>query len=240
MLNKPSLLAAFLLSFALCATTLVATATDLAAQTAPVGQQPVEQQQEIEPPFKFGTFDFTLSAGFSSWLYLHVEPGAEFGLIPLGNDLTLGVGGMVNVGYCLLCPLITGLVSGVSLSSWYVNPMGRANLHLGPLAKILELPQLDAYVGAVAGPGLYRLSVEFEEIQASGSTTVIALLLGPVVGARFSLDDRNRWLIFGEARFLLEMVFGESVVRVQDQEYRESGATGRGGMDVVFGLGYRI
>lgn len=235
MLNKPSLLAAFLLSFALCATSLIVAPTDLAAQT-----EPVKQQQEIEPPFKFGNLDFTLSAGFSSFLYLHVEPGAEFGLIPLGNDLTLGIGGMINVGYCLLCPLISGRVSGVSLSSWYVNPMARGNLHLGPLAKILELPQLDAYVGAVAGPGFYRLSVEFEEIQASGSTTIMALLLGPVVGARFSLDDRNRWLIFGEARFLLEMVFGESVIRVQDQEYRESGATGRWGMDVVFGLGYRI
>jgi hypothetical protein len=200
----------------------------------------VAQQPEFEPPFKFGTLDFTLSAGLSSSLYLHAEPGVEFGLIPLGNDLTLGVGGMIDVGYCLLCPLVSGLASGVSLSSQYVNPMARVNLHLGPLAKTFELPQLDVYVGAVAGPGFYRLSVEFEEIQASGSTTYMALLLGPVVGARFSIDDRNRWLIFGEARFLLEMVFGESVIRVQDQEYRESGTTGRGGMDLVFDLGYRL
>ncbi|MFU8805376.1 MAG: hypothetical protein ACNA8W_16305 [Bradymonadaceae bacterium] len=238
MSKKLSFLVPFLLGLILLSASLALAPATAEAQSSNVIS--TTDENTIEPPFQAGNLDFTLSAGFSSFLYLHLEPGAELGLIPLGNDLTIGIGGVVNVGYCLLCPLISALPTGISVSSWYVNPMARANLHLGTVSTLLSLPQLDFFVGAIAGPAMYRITIGFDELDTTGVSNQVTLIGGPVVGGRFSLDDRNRWLIFGEARFLLEVGFTENVVRSGDQEYRESGNHGRGGMDVVFGLGYRI
>jgi hypothetical protein len=228
---------------ATCFLALAITAAGITTGTedAAAWETSTSEQTDFKAPFRAGSFDFTLGAGWAGFVYPHIEPGVEFGLIPLGNDLTLGVGAVLDVGYCLLCPLVS-LIPGYSLSSWYANPMARANLHIGSVAQILEMPNLDAYVGGMAGPAIYRVTVKVDDrgVVASATETRTTLMLGPVLGARISLDDRNRWLIFGEARFLLEVGFGETVVRIQDYEYRESGTTTRGGMDVVFGLGMRI
>ncbi|RAL22191.1 hypothetical protein DL240_10065 [Lujinxingia litoralis] len=190
--------------------------------------------------FNLGTLDMTLSGGLSSGLYLFLEPGAEFGLIPLGEGMTLGIGATVNMGYCILCPAVTALTP-LNVSAWYANPLGRATLHFDALAKAFDLRQLDAYVGLTAGPSFYSFDLSLDNDPARGSFSETTFLIGPLAGARFRISEDNGFFFFAEARILAE--FGYSTITLTDSNgtvYTQDDAVGRGGLDWVGGLGLRL
>ncbi|MBA2660745.1 MAG: hypothetical protein H0U74_00495 [Bradymonadaceae bacterium] len=191
----------------------------------------------VEAPFGAGTLDITLAAGLGNLLYPHIEPGVDLGLVNLGASVALSLGGVVDLGYCLLCGFVSSF-SGYDISSWYINPMGRALLHFGSVAQMLDEPGFDVYIGAMAGPAFYTLSSS--DGANSFTASVTTFLLGPLVGLRYSLDDTNSWFIFGEGRLLLEFGFSEITLRSSDGQSRTyENNFGRGGNDAVFGLGRR-
>ncbi|RDV38201.1 hypothetical protein DV096_10330 [Bradymonadaceae bacterium TMQ3] len=190
--------------------------------------------------FGLGTLDVSISGGLSSGLYLFLEPGADLGLIPLGEGLTLGLGGTVNLGWCLLCAGVTALTP-LNVSAWYVNPLARATLHFDAIAKAVELPQLDTYAGFTAGPSFYSFTLSVDGDPAQGNFSETTFLLGPLFGARFTVNEDSGFFLFGEARFLME--FGYNTITFRDSNgtvYTQDDGVSRGGLDWVGGLGLRF
>lgn len=241
----------FMLTLAAIATTMLLLTGSAAAQE-PTSPAPAPPESELGPEgavsitdtpdlsFGLGTLDVTLSGGLSSGLYLFLEPGADLGLIPLGDGLTLGLGGTVNLGWCLLCAGVTALTP-LNVSAWYVNPLARATLHFDAIAKAIDLPQLDTYAGFTAGPSFYSFTLSVDNDPAQGDFSETTFLLGPLFGGRFTVNDDNGFFLFAEARLLME--FGYNTITFRDSNgtvYTQDDGVSRGGLDWVGGLGMRF
>jgi hypothetical protein len=228
-----------LLAFLLAASVLMPQAAF--AQQSTVGAE--AETEEPKAAYGPGDIDLLLSLGLGGFLYPHAEPSIDVGLIPIG-DMTVSVGGGIDVGWCALCA-VTSAVSGVTIASQYFAPFGRVNLHLGTLGGALDAEMdgftIDPYVGAFAGPTIYRWTFKFDDETANANATQTSLLFGPAAGARLGLAN-NRVLITGEFRFNLEIGFGS--VTVEDSQgnvyYDDTDAFTRGGTDFILGIGFRI
>ena len=210
-------------------------------------QQPDEPAADLSEPYGVGTTDLMVSGSLFGVFggYLTVQPGLELGMIPLGEGITLGVGGELDAGWCALCGLLALTPVFDSLSAWYASPRGRATVHFNQLSEALDMSGLDAYVGLVAGPALYSVDMNF----AGGGRAegrILSFIIGPVFGARITTEGTTGFFIFGEGRFHSE--FGRSTVTVtiegdEDEEVfvaEGGGATSRGGLDTFVGLGFRF
>ncbi|TXD35934.1 hypothetical protein FRC98_14785 [Lujinxingia vulgaris] len=208
------------------------------SELSPEGDVTITDTPDLS--FGLGTLDLTLSGGLSGGLYLFAEPGVDLGLIPLGDGLTLGLGGTVNLGWCLLCAGVTALTP-LNVSAWYVNPLARATLHFDAIAKAVDLPQLDTYAGLTAGPSFYSFTLSVDNDPAQGDFSETTFLLGPLFGARFTVNEDNGFFLFAEARLLME--FGYNTITFRDSNgtvYTQDDGVSRGGMDWVGGLGLRF
>lgn len=167
-----------------CMTLFAALPTAAAQDTAPEAESAEsaidEQAEEPEYPFTPGTFDLMLTGGLSLTMP-YLEPGVEIGMIPLTDELTLGIGANVAVGACILCSVLTFITpSDFEISAWFVHPLLRAGVHFNMLSDTLDMPHLDLYAGALAGPGIYTF-----DMQIAGNDfrfRQISLLLGPWPG----------------------------------------------------------
>lgn len=201
-----------------------------------------EPEVEVYPAhMKAGSFDLALAGGLGALIYPHLEPSFELALMPLGDGISLSVGASIDLGYCLLCGVIGLVASDYSVSSWYFTPMGRANLHLDAFARLLELRELDPYIGFTAGPGYYSFRVTVGADNADYDYNRVTILAGPLIGGRFMMDDTQSWFFFGEARYLLEFGFETIVVNANGgRVYNVGEGITRAGMDIVGGIGMRF
>lgn len=200
----------------------------------------VDEAEEVEEPRVFGALDIDILVfgGFGAFLYPHVEPGVDIGVVPVGKDMAISVGAGVDFGWCALCGLIT-VASDVDISSSYWGPRGRANFHLGSLGGLIDTTTdsmtLDPYVGVWGGPTFYNF--DFEGIVTAHQTT---LILGPALGIRVGFAD-NTFLVTGEYRLGAEVGF--TTVNVEGEDgtiYSATDAFSGRGSDFILGIGFRI
>lgn len=204
-----------------------------------------EEEASVEGP-NFGALDIDVLVlgGFGGFLYPHVEPGVDIGLVPLGDDFAISVGAGVDFGWCALCAVID-LVSDLNISSSYYAPQGRVNLHLGTLFDLIprevESFTLDPYVGVFGGPVFYKFAVKDAQGGASVSAEQVTFLVGPALGIRLGFAN-NRFLLVGEYRWSNEAGF--TTVTVRDENGTSQTINGddfsRRGNDFILGIGFRI
>lgn len=218
------------------------------SQEAPAAATPaatVEAQAAPEKVFGAGDLDILANFGFNI-VYVHVEPAIDVGVIPIADDFTISLGGGFGYGYCVLCGALTA-VSRVNVSSSYMFPYGRANLHVNTLGGLIPSDidgmTLDLYAGIYGGPQFYRFALDFEDDADDTRATVTqtSVRLGPALGVRLGFKD-NRLLLFGEYRWGAELGF--TTVRIENEDGTVYDITGddyaRRGSDFVLGLGLRI
>ena len=201
-------------------------------------------EEEEAPNFGALDIDILVLGGFGGLLYPHIEPGVDVGVVPLGKDMAISVGGGVDLGWCALCAVID-LVSDLDISSSYVSPQGRVALHFGTLGgllpKDLDNFTLDPYVGFFGGPVFYKFAVKDATGGASLEAEQFTIVVGPVLGIRLGFAN-NRLLLLGEYRWSTEAGF--TSVTVRDENGTTQTITGedfsRSGNDFILGIGLRI
>jgi opacity protein-like surface antigen len=197
--------------------------------------KPVEDDREFRP----GTLDLMLGVGldFGGLFYPHIEPGIDVGLIPIGEDVTLSVSLSVDMGYCLLCGVLS-FVDGVEISSYYIAPTARGIAHLNFLSRLLQMPELDISAGVLVSPALYVFDVSYQGTTYKENSTIVSL--GPVFGLRYILD--SGLMLFLEYRYLVSFGFSNQTITGQNgQNYvLNTGDLVRYGQSYTVGIGYRF
>lgn len=230
-----------LVAFAIAAAVALPS-TDAFAQTT---TEPVVATDEADAGAVFGAGDFDILANIGfNLLYLTVEPALDIGIVPLGGDMAISLGGGVGLGYCVLCAAVSAL-SSVNVRASNISPYGRANLHLGSLGglipKDINGTTIDPYVGLMAGPNIYRFRVDFDQEDAHATATTTSIFAGPAAGLRAGFSN-NTLLLFLEYRVTAE--FGFATVNVEDSTgrvYRVTGdAYSQRTSNFIFGFGIRI
>ena len=220
---------------------LLFAAPTLAAQETTTETEPNafnQQNDEIDDPFSAGNFDLTFSAGMTNWAYVYVEPGLDIGVLNIGDGLSLSIGGMLNAGYCVTC-LLSRLIPGFDLNSWYASPKLRTAVHFNLIAQALNLENLDVYAGVMAGPSLYSLTLRTDGV--SGDANVTSLLFGPYGGTRFTFTGSTGFFVYLDGRLLIELGRQQVTIEVGDEvEDVDASTFQRGGLDFTLGLGFRF
>ncbi|MGM0557640.1 MAG: hypothetical protein ACQEVA_14750 [Myxococcota bacterium] len=200
-----------------------------AESSSPTGKAPAE----------FGlNMDLMLAAGFGSLLYPHIEPSLDIGVAPLG-PVTFSVGGSVDVGYCLLCGVVTAL-SNWKVNSWYWSLQGRALIHFNQLSRMAQDNfNIDLYAGVSLGPQFYNFTLGYKPTDDEASVDIVTFLGGPVFGARIFGDDIG-FFGYAELRYFIEAGFGETTIEIDNQEFTLTNDYRRGGSDITLGFGYRF
>lgn len=218
----------------------------LTSTTNASAQQPeVTPAETTEKPltngFGPGTLDATVSAGLGGLLYPNIEPGIDIGLIPLGGNTSFSVGGTAGLGYCLLCGIVSAFSNDLSVKSWYSTLMARALVHTDIIAKLMDVNNLDFYLGAMAGPNFYMFSISVDNHPSAISTTITTVGIAPVLGLRLTPENSN-WLFFAEGRAMLEFGFTDTVLKFDDQTQYVFNAQSysTSGLNLSAGIGYRF
>jgi hypothetical protein len=195
----------------------------------------VEDDREFRP----GSIDLLLGIGldFGGLFYPHIEPGIDVGLIPIGEDVTLSASASVDVGYCLLCGVLS-FIDGVDISSYYIAPTARGLAHLNFLSRLAKMPELDLSAGLLVSPSLYTIEATYNGTTYKENSTIVSL--GPVFGVRYILD--SGLMVFLEYRYLVSFGFSKQTITGQDGgEYvLNTGDLGRYGQSYVVGIGHRF
>ncbi len=202
--------------------------------------QGVQQQDTTaRAPAEFGmNIDLMLAAGLGSLLYPHIEPSIDVGLLPLG-PVTFSVGGSADVGYCLLCGVVTAL-SNWRVNSWYWSLQGRALFHFNQLTRMAqENFNVDLYAGVTMGPQFYNFTLGYKPTNDEASANFVTFLGGPVFGVRM-FGDSIGFFGYAELRYFIEAGFSETTVEIDNQEFTLTNDYRRGGSDITLGVGYRF
>lgn len=200
-----------------------------------------DEEMQHSGPFSPGSLDFTLRMG--GILYNTVEPGVDLGLIPIGDGMTLSVGGSVDAGYCLIgCALFNFLLNPLRLNAWHINPLARVILHFNMISEIFDVPSMNIYAGLTGGPSFYNVSLTIDgDDSARANYNQTTFVIGPMAGLRYTFKGTDGFFVFVEGRFLIEA--GARTYTVTDSagnEYSEAGWVNRGGSSTGFGLGFRF
>ncbi|NBB89917.1 MAG: hypothetical protein GVY23_01770 [Spirochaetes bacterium] len=187
-----------------------------------------------------GDIDIGLTGGLGGFIYPHIAPVVDVGVLPLG-EVVLSAGGSADFGYCVLCSLVTS-GSDWSVNSYYFTILGRALIHIRELAQQAEpSTALDPYAGLVAGPRFYRFRLEYDPEGDSATFNLNTVMVGPTVGAKVLLGDARRWFLFGELSYLFEFGFESTKVEIGGVTYEvESNDYRSGGIDLSLGGGFRL
>ncbi len=187
-----------------------------------------------------GNIDIGITGGLGGFIYPHIAPVVDVGVLPLG-DVVISAGGSVDFGYCVLCSLVTS-GSDWKVNSYYFTILGRAMVHIRELSEQAgPTTALDPYAGLVAGPRFYRFKLEYEPEGDSATFNLNTVMVGPTVGAKVFLGDAQRWFFFGELSYLFEFGFESTEVEIGGVTYKvESNDYRSGGLDVSLGGGLRL
>ena len=216
------------------------------AEAQEVEEYEAPTEERFQYPVEPGTFDLTFTAGLNTWYMPYIEPGGDFGLFRLTDDMTLSIGASFHGSYCFICEVtrLTEQFLPLRISAWYVNPSLRAAAHFNMVAEALDLPGLDLYAGLVAGPGYYDVRVHATDV-ATGRVNRITLILGPWGGVRYVLNNGNSgFFVSLDGRILAE--FGIENTRVELEGHDEDlvhdtiSTISRGGFDLTLGVGFRF
>lgn len=187
-----------------------------------------------------GNIDIGITGGLGGFIYPHIAPVVDVGVLPLG-EVVISAGGSADFGYCVLCSLVTS-GSDWTVNSYYFTILGRAMVHIRELSEQAgPSTALDPYVGLVAGPRFYRFKLEYEPDGDSATFNLNTVMVGPTAGAKVLLGDAQRWFFFGELSYLFEFGFESTEVEIGGVTYKvESNDYRSGGLDVSLGGGLRL
>ncbi len=187
-----------------------------------------------------GNIDVGLSGGLGGLIYPYLEPQVAVGVLEL-DDVSISVGGLADVGYCVLCHLLEVLDDDWSLRSYYFGVYGRALVHLNVLAdEIGGSIGVDPYAGVAVGPRFYFFDLEYEPSNDSVSTTLQSVVFMPHIGARVFPSESAPLFLFGDLRFSLEFGLGSTTVTVGNQSYTVDDEVAGGGIGIALGAGLRL
>lgn len=188
-----------------------------------------------------GDIDIGVTGGLGGFIYPHIAPVVDVGVLPLGQ-VHISAGGSADFGYCVLCSLVTSGSEDWKVNSYYFTVLGRAMVHIRELAEQASpSTALDPYAGLVAGPRFYRFKVEYEPEGDSATFNLNTVMVGPTAGAKVLVGDAQRWFFFGELSYLFEFGFESTEVEVDGVSYKvESNDYRSGGLDVSLGGGLRL
>ena len=221
----------FLIAFSLIGLSSTATAQE----GAEAQESPAPAKGEAEKPPEYmgpGTVDGMLSVGLGGLIFVSAEPGVDVGLVPIGNNLTLSVGGVVNMGFCLLCGIGSLAVPNFSVGISNIAPQARALLH------IKAIDDLDVFAGAGFGPSFYSLKVASNGVELKDRLT--AWLFSAVVGGRYFAS--KAFFGFLEARYQVEAGFNTLTLDAPewDASFTLNTDYSRRGIDFILGGGLRF
>ena len=187
-----------------------------------------------------GDIDIGITGGLGGFIYPHIAPVVDVGVLPLG-EVVISAGGSADFGYCVLCSLVTS-GSDWKVNSYYFTILGRAMVHIRELSEqAAPSTALDPYAGLVVGPRFYRFKLEYEPDGDSATFNLNTVMVGPTVGAKVLLGDARRWFFFGELSYLFEFGFESTKVEIGGVTYKvESNDYRSGGLDVSLGGGLRL
>ena len=188
---------------------------------------------------RLGNIDVGLTGGLAGLVYPYLEPQIAVGLVPLGA-VTLSVGGVADVGYCLLCGLLGLVNNDWRLNSYYFGAYGRVLAHLTFLSDTLSALRLDPYAGLAVGPRFYFIGLEYLPSSASTTVTATTLIISPQVGTRVFFSADSNWFAFAELRYLFELGFQTQTVDVGGQSFTITGDYSSAGSNVGVGIGLRL
>lgn len=231
------------LSIATASTLLAHDAYGQQFTAAPAEEAAVSEEVETGPVFGAGDFDILVNLGFNL-LYLNVEPALDIGIVPLGGDMAISIGGGVGFGFCVLCAAVSAF-SDANVKASNISPHGRVNLHLGTLGGALPRDvsgtTIDPYIGFMAGPNIYRFRLDFDHDDAHATATQTSIFGGPAAGIRAGFAN-NTIVLFAEYRLTAE--FGFATVTIEDSDGNSYNVTGdaysQRSSNLVLGLGLRI
>lgn len=187
-----------------------------------------------------GNIDVGLSGGIGGLVYPYLEPQVAVGVLEL-EDISISVGGLADVGYCVLCHLLEVLDEDWSLRSYYFGVYGRALVHLNVLAdEIGGSIGLDPYAGLAVGPRFYFFDLEYEPSNESVSTTLQSVVIMPHIGTRVFLTEEAKFFLYGDLRFLFEVGLGTTTVTIDGQSYTVDDEVAGGGINIALGAGFRF
>ena len=187
-----------------------------------------------------GDIDIGITGGLGGFIYPHIAPVVDVGVLPLG-EVAISAGGSADFGYCVLCSLVTS-GSDWSVNSYYFTILGRAMVHIRELAEQAEpSTALDPYAGLVVGPRFYRFKLEYDPDGDSATFNLNTVMVGPTVGGKVLLGDAQRWFLFGELSFLFEFGFERTKVEIGGVTYEvERNDYSSSGIDLSLGGGLRL
>ena len=187
-----------------------------------------------------GDIDVGLSGGLGALVYPFIEPQVAVGLIPIG-PVTVSVGVVGDVGYCLLCGILQVANADWSLNSYYYGVYGRVLAHLSVLTDAVgdEL-RIDPYAGLAVGPRFYTVGVEYTPTGESSRATLNSIIIAPQAGARLFMNESARWFGYAEARYLFEIGFQSTTVDIGGQTYTVGEEYSSGGTNIALGIGLRL
>lgn len=188
-------------------------------------EDPALDSKREQMQFKAGSVDMLIGVG--GFLYPHIEPGIEIGVLNLPSDISIGLGANLDLGYCLGCLLgdliddVTGSNYETELRSWYVAPQLRVLVHFGIISRIAKMPELDVFGGIGAGPALWNFSFEVTDKTdnsntAKASSTSLAAFGGPIIGLRYLLSES--FFVSFEARYFISVTQQNTTVNVGNEQ----------------------
>jgi hypothetical protein len=204
------------------------------------GEQPAAAEAPDERLFRPGSVDILLGLGldFGGLFYPHIEPGIDIGVIPVGEDITISVGASVDLGYCVLCGLLSLVPNVETFTSYYIAPTGRVLAHLNFISKLAKMPELDISGGLLVSPSIYQFNLSYQDVKYEQRDIVVSF--GPVFAGRYVLD--SGLLVFLEYRYLVSTGFSDAKVTGADGSVYDfnTGEFGRYGQSYTVGVGYRL
>ncbi len=190
--------------------------------------------------FRPGRVDATGAIGLGGLLYVTLEPGVDVSLVPLGDGVTLSVGGTLGVGYCLLCGVVNAATGGdFSVTAWNLAPQGRALVHFDALGEAVGA-QIDAFTGASLGPNTYFFGARSGGVRLNESITTFVFT--PLFGARIFGKQSGGFFGFGELRYRTEWGFSRVTLEAEEwnQRFVWDNSFARSGFEFIFGGGFRF
>lgn len=174
--------------------------TEPDTQPEPSKPADAEAAGEDRTPFVLAPLELdTFLTGSVGPGYPSVTLGTELGTFPLGDAVTVAVGGRGMVGYCFVRCLLAGKVNELDMDGWYARAEGQLMLHIDALARLLDVERIiDPYMGLSAGRAFYFLKLSLNEDPARTSHRLVTWLLGGILGLRASFRRSNPLFMFGE------------------------------------------
>jgi hypothetical protein len=188
----------------------------------------------------FGDIDVALSGGLGALIYPFLEPQVAIGVLPLG-PVTLSVGAVGDVGYCLLCNVLQAFDADWRLASYFFGAYGRVLAHLTAVTDAIgtSIP-IDPYAGLAVGPRWYVIALDYLPTDESTRVSINSVIIAPQVGARIFLGDESPWYGFAEARYLIEIGFQTQTATVGGQTFTITEEYAGGGGSISLGFGVRL